>query len=71
MMSSYEGIYWRYHHVNVGVQVAYKYSLAVNQVSTPFLQEFSLTIKFCVTPYRMAKTANETKVLKNGTSKTW
>ena len=53
--------------MKVEVQVVYNYSIAVKQVSTPFLQDLSLTIKICVTPYGMTKTVNETKLLSNDT----
>ena len=66
-MSSDRGVYSQYHHAKMGVQVAYNYGIAVNHVSNPFLQDISLSIKFCVTPYGMTNTVNKTNLL-NDTS---
>ena len=51
--------------------MVYNFSIAVNQYQLIFCKIFPLPQKICVTTYRMTKNANETKLLKNDTSKTW
>ena len=60
---------YKYHRVKVGAHVIYKNSIAVNQLSVLFFHDLSFTIKFCVTSYVMAETANGTKRLNNDTSR--
>ena len=51
-LSSDKGVYQQYHLEKVWVQVVYNYSIAVNQVSTPFLQDLSLPTKKLRHPLR-------------------